>query len=158
MKGFYALERNEEKPVFPNVGRNYKAEGGILISRWQFWKFIYTVSSKVEVDTLQPFLSVFVVMGCSRSAKTAPSTGEWRKFREGGKKTWLSILGFIGLWLVVSWLRPGSPEALLVFPSPSSSTSTLGRSHTWKQRVDHLGIGSSGCTRKIHLFPLTLAS
>lgn len=65
---------------------------------------------------------------------------------------------FIGLWLVGSWLRPGSPEALLVFPSRSSGNSTLGRSHTWKQCVDHIGRGSSGYARKIELFPLTLVS
>lgn len=50
------------------------------------------------------------------------------------------------------------PEALLVFPSRSSGNSTLGRSHTWKQCIDHIGRGSSGYARKIELFPLTLVS
>ena len=30
---FYTLERAGEKPVFPNVGQNYKVECGIFISR-----------------------------------------------------------------------------------------------------------------------------
>lgn len=30
---FYALERSGKKPVFPNMGRNYKAECGIFVSR-----------------------------------------------------------------------------------------------------------------------------
>lgn len=31
---FYALERAGEKPVFPNMGRNYKAKRSIFISWW----------------------------------------------------------------------------------------------------------------------------
>lgn len=67
-----------------------------------------------------------------------------------------SCSSLTGLWLVGSWLRPGSPEALLVAPSPSSGNSTLSP-HTWKQGAD-LGMGSSRYTKEIQLCSLTLVS
>lgn len=57
---------------------------------------------------------------------------------------------FIGLWLVGSWPKPGSPEALLYLPFPHQVIPhSAGRSHTWKQCVDKLATGPGGSTRRI---------
>jgi hypothetical protein len=53
---------------------------------------------------------------CPVSQSSTKSSGKEENPREEKKKTWDSQYSyFIDLWLVGSWLRPATPEALLIF-------------------------------------------
>lgn len=107
---FYALEGAGEKPVFPNMARNYKADVTFTSYLAVLEVDLHSESHAGSGQALV-FLSVFVGRECSQSAKAAPSTvGRKRtQIKMKKKSDWYSYS--IGLWLVGSWLRPESPEA-----------------------------------------------
>lgn len=78
---------------------------------------VYLHSSELEVDSLQSSCQVVIGVERSQSAKAAPSAVGVKRTQI--KKTVTQYSCFIGLWLVGNWQRPATPEALLIFPSPS---------------------------------------
>lgn len=101
---------------------------------------LFTQSYELEVDSLQfscqsLWLGVFQVSQSSTKCR-------------GMKR--IQIKTCDSVFLLYRFMACGQlAEALLVCPSRPSGNSTLGRSHTWKQCVDHIGRGSSGFARKI---------